>query len=442
MAYPTIFANLAAGNQPLALFDTMFQQVAAMVAIPCTASGTNTIALTSIGTAPTLAAYSNFNFFAFKAVATSTGSVSLNFNGLATLPAFREDASTPIGSGDIVINQHYIAMFSQSLNAGGGGFCVQKAALEVTGAASTGIFEAGGRVTLVTNTPVMTASAGGIGQHYYTPYKSQFVPIYDGTTMLMTSVGGELTQLTTDSTKSPAAVAASSVYYLFVWNDAGTFRCTRGPAWTNDTTPGAGNALTRQNGVLLNSTSITNGPSASRGTLVGAVKSNGSSLLDWTFGTLAANGGAAVLNVSNVYNRIAVETFVQDTTNNWTYTTQTWRAANNSETMRVSFLQALQQDGFSAGHIGYSSQSTTGVTRAIGIGYDSTAALAAGCSPSSIDTTNMASHASLFCAPNDIGAHFVSAIEISQAAGTTTWIGDNNSPGVFNQNGLFYRGFH
>ena len=46
MAFPTIFANLSAGNQPASLLDTMFNIAGAAGAIPCTAAGTNAITLT------------------------------------------------------------------------------------------------------------------------------------------------------------------------------------------------------------------------------------------------------------------------------------------------------------------------------------------------------------------------------------------------------------
>ena len=95
----------------------------------------------------------------------------------------------------------------------------------------------GGRITLTSATPVMGSSVAGATTVYYTPYAGNIVPIYDGTNMIATVVA-EVSQATTDSTKSPAAVAASKIYDLFVWNDSGTIRCTRGPAWTNATTRG------------------------------------------------------------------------------------------------------------------------------------------------------------------------------------------------------------
>lgn len=122
MAYPTIFANLAAGNQPLALFDTMFNIVAQMVAIPSIASGQNIIALTPIGNAPTLSAYTRFNTFAFKAAATSSAPVTASFASLATLPVYKSDGTTQVGANDILTGGLYLLIYDSSLNTGGGGF--------------------------------------------------------------------------------------------------------------------------------------------------------------------------------------------------------------------------------------------------------------------------------------------------------------------------------
>lgn len=90
-----------------------------------------------------------------------------------------------------------------------------------------------GRLTPTTATPVLTSSVTGQTTIYFTPYRGCRAPIpdKDGFGFVMTEFS-ELSQATTDNTKSPAACAAYSNYDLFLWNDAGTLRCTRGPAWT------------------------------------------------------------------------------------------------------------------------------------------------------------------------------------------------------------------
>jgi len=204
-----------------------------------------------------------------------------------------------------------------------------------------------GRLTLTTATPVLTATVSAATTIYYAFYNGNKVPIYDGTNFSMTTFT-ELSQATTDTTKSPAAVTTNSNYDLFVWNDSGTIRCTRGPAWTSATARGTGAATTeleRVNGCWLNKIAITNGPAAQRGTYVGTVRSNASSQIDYILGGTAAGGTAAVIGVWNTYNRVLVTPLVRDSTSNWTYNSTTARSLNNSAGNRISMVRGLDEDG-------------------------------------------------------------------------------------------------
>jgi hypothetical protein len=234
-------------------------------------------------------------------------------------------------------------------------------------------FRPGGRLTLSTGTPVMRSTVSGSTTIYYTPYASDMVPIFDGTNMIPMSVS-EVSQSTTDATKSPAAVAASKVYDVFVWNDSGTLRATRGPAWTNDTTRGY--SLTIVNGILLNASSITNGPAASRGTYVGTVRSNASSTVDYIFGGSASGGSAAFFGVWNCYNRVATGTTVVDTSASYTYTAATVRQANGSAGNQISFVLGLNEDAVAVSYAagGYTT-AVAGSFFQYGMGFDNTAAM-------------------------------------------------------------------
>jgi hypothetical protein len=199
------------------------------------------------------------------------------------------------------------------------------------------------------------------------------VPIYDGTNMVPT-VFAEISQATTDSTKSPAAVAASKYYDLFVWNDSGTVRCTRGPAWTNSTTRGY--TLTVVSGISLNTSSITNGPAASRGTWVGTITSNGSSTIDYIFGAAASGGTAAFFGVWNAYNRVPTPTTVTDNGVFYNaYTSATPRQARASAGNQISYVMGAAEDGVI---VSISARMTTtnvsGSLGDVGIGVNTTSA--------------------------------------------------------------------
>lgn len=298
-----------------------------------------------------------------------------------------------------------------------------------------------GRLTLTTATPVPTANVTAATAIYYAPYCGNVIPIYNGTNLIPT-VFSELTNTTTDNTKNPAAVTTNSNYDLFVWNDAGTIRLGRGPAWTSDTGRGTGAGTTeleRVNGLLVNKIAISNGPAAQRGTYVGTVRSDGSSQINWHVGAVAANGTAALLCVWNAYNRVLVGGLIGDTTDSWNYSTVTTRPSNNSTTMRVSFVQGLQEEIFEGE---FANQYTNGSQQTLayaGIGYDSTTAFSGrfsgNANPVGVGSgifTSAGSHR-----VQALGFHYMQALELPNNTGTTTWYGD---AGGVSQNGLSYLG--
>lgn len=297
-----------------------------------------------------------------------------------------------------------------------------------TGALALIVFPQG-RVTLTSATPVLTATVTGATTVYYTPYTGNVVPIYDGTNFVPTAFA-EVSQATTDNTKSPAAVAASSVYDLFCWTDSGTNRCTRGPVWTNATTRSAGTALVRVNGIYLNNASITNGPAASRGTYVGTIASNGSSTIDYILGASASGGTAAVLNVDNMYNRVLIQTSVTDSGAGYAYPSITVRQARASAGNQASFVIGQPESSVAFSH----SQrvDTIAAASAIGswgVGLDSTTAYVQAkniiTSVAAVSYIGGGTNAG-FTTPG-IGSHYLAALENSDGTNANVFNNGTNA---------------
>jgi hypothetical protein len=302
-------------------------------------------------------------------------------------------------------------------------------------------FVPAGRLTLTSGVPVLSSGVSGAGTVYYTPYAGGYVPLYDGSKYVpkaFTELSNVLANSSTGKA-GPAAGAVSSNYDLFVWDDAGTIRLTRGPAWTSATARGTGagtTELVKTGGFWLNAQAITNGPAASRGTYVGTIRTNsGAATVDFSFGGSAAGGTAAGLNVWNCYNRVAVTATVQNSTASWTYNSGTPRQPNASSAMRVSFVSGLAEESFNASYacLGYA----TGTNDAclIGVMYD---------------VTNAFSGASGYCARGSVssafasygqaalGYHFVAAGEACNQvpSGTDTWYGSGSGSNY--QNALVF----
>lgn len=326
--------------------------------------------------------------------------------------------------------------------------------LNLTGSATVAIIEAAsdltsaaqitmpqGRLTLTTATPVMTASATAQTTVYYTPYKGAYVPIWNGVRTIMTKFA-ELSQATTDNTKSPAAVANSSNYDLFVWNDSGTLRCTRGPAWTSDTGRGTGAGTTQitrnADGYHTNTVAITNGPGAGLGTYVGTVRSNGSAQIDYIIGGAGGAGGeSTTLGVWNAYNRVQTTLVNYDNTNTWNYTLLTWQLKNtgaSSTANRITLVVGLSEDCLTALNVVCSTNSSANIQRAASIGLNSVTAYSIFATVSLFQQSIAAgpvTHVAHFMAQAPLGFNYLAPIEISTASGTTTWYGDNNAGGTF-----------
>lgn len=135
MPLPYTFATAAAGNNPAQHLDANFSAVAALGVIGCTATGTNSIVLTTAANTPTLTALSNYLLFSFTAAATSTNSVSVQINALTAVPLYLAGTTgTQAGAGDVVQNVWYLIAYNGSLNSGSGGFVI------VNAITSSGIF--------------------------------------------------------------------------------------------------------------------------------------------------------------------------------------------------------------------------------------------------------------------------------------------------------------
>jgi hypothetical protein len=293
----------------------------------------------------------------------------------------------------------------------------------------------GGRLTLTTAIPVLTSDVTAATTVFYTPYKHNYIRLYNGASWQVVQFS-ELSQTLADATKSPAAGAVSSLYDMFVWNDAGTLRCTRGPAWSTAITRGTGAGTTeleQVDGTWVNKIAITNGPAARRGAYVGTIATSASGAngqLNMMFFPAAAAGGSGNrLDVWNMYNRVSVASTCRDSTDSWNYTTATWRSANNSTANRITAVCGLNEDAVLATGNMFATNSSTNVAIKSALGLDSTSAITGLTGSVQGDSLVIPGQMiSLYAGLLGLGSHFVQLLEFSAATGTTTYYGDNATP--------------
>jgi hypothetical protein len=276
---------------------------------------------------------------------------------------------------------------------------------------------------------------------YYCLYTGHLIPIYDSTNFKWTTFAELTNDLTASSTgkAGPAAATTNSNYDLFVWSDSGTVRLTRGPAWTSDTGRGTGAGTTelqRINGIWTNKNAITNGPGANLGTYVGTIRTDGSSQANWQPGAIASGGTAALLGVWNAYNRVLAKGLIGDSASSWNYSSTTIRSANASATMRVSFLQGLQEDFFEGEYRAMHSATGT-ANAAVGVGYNATNAFTG-------DIGYIGLSSGVFGAGGhrvqQLGWGYLQACEQSDGGATHTFYGSDSAGSILVQTGLRYDG--
>jgi len=258
------------------------------------------------------------------------------------------------------------------------------------------------RLTTSSSDPITTTDQTAITTLHLLPYKGRNVSLYDGSAewedFELASAGISL---------SLSGLTTNTNYDVFVYDSSGL--TLESVAWTNDTTRAT--ALVDQDGVKVKS-----GATARR--YVGTFRITGT-----TGQTEDSESKRFVWNLYNQQRRIM--TFTESTAS-WTYTTNTWRPWNNDTANRVEFVLGLSRP-VRLEFVGTAYQSGV-VWFGLGIGLDSTSADSSDVNPAGFAQVEGANpQMAIYEDFPGIGYHYLQGLEISQAAGTTTWYGTGGS---------------
>jgi len=293
------------------------------------------------------------------------------------------------------------------------------------------ILDPGGRLTLTTATPVMTADVLTAATIYYALYKHAYVPLWTGTVWGLYEIAELSLALDSDSGHTGYHESGKN-FDLFIYNDAGTIRLCSGPAWTDDDT--RADAIARKDGRWTNNASIVLRFDASASTVtaaantalfVGTFRASANGQTEWSqFPAAAAGGSNNKLLLWNLYNQVLAASLESDSDASWTYTTDTYRSANNSDLNRISFIAGLAGGNLRAHAQQRAANSSANISRDGGIGYDSVLSNsglrdAGGNANAGVGQTMFTTHERNV----EIGFHFVQMLEKSVATGTATWTG-------------------
>jgi hypothetical protein len=179
-------------------------------------------------------------------------------------------------------------------------------------------------------------------------------------------------------------------------------------AWTNDTTRAT--ALALQDGVLVQ----TSDPDSR---YVGTI---------YTTSTTETEDSAAKRFVWNLHNQEARRMFVRDTTDSWTYTTNTWRQANAGAANQLDYVTGIASTLLEATVISIANASTS-QNIAVGVGVDSTTADSSDISGIGASTGIGYQHHAVYRGTPGVGRHRLVWLEIGGGPGTVTWWGDDGA---------------
>lgn len=250
-----------------------------------------------------------------------------------------------------------------------------------------GVQSPGGRLTLQTGTPVMTASQTAVATVYYDAYMNDQVPVWSGTAWsYFTVTAGEISLALDSNAGHTGFQSSGNLFDLFIGNNSGITLCT-GPAWTSTTSRGSGagtTQLSRLNGILTNAVSMTCRFGNAAGntftcgvnscTYVGTMLATANGQTSWTLGASASGGTAGVLALYNYWNRVDTATSVTDSGVSYAYTTATIRQARASAGNQIQFVWGSQDDTPNASYQAESGAIATAAATLICVGYDSTTA--------------------------------------------------------------------
>jgi hypothetical protein len=303
-----------------------------------------------------------------------------------------------------------------------------------------------GRLTLQSNTPVMTSDVTGATTIYYTPYVGTYIPLYNGTSWVNTQFSQLTLTLYSNNMPGPA------LYDVYVFLNSGTPTIGVGIYGWSSLTARSGVDLPSQtlspvladnneSDNLLNGSTVytrTVSPVIAWATYVGTIYVSATGTTSVQFKPSAAAGGSNnVIGIWNAYNRVPISSLESDSTTGFTYSGTTWEPLDDNVHNRVTYLDGLGLSPVSGQVTTIAYNTNNGNGTAIGIDEDSTSntplvrASYQSANASGIGASNFAAEENFTPA---IGFHYLQAMQQSPN-GTTSTFAFNGS-----QTFLLYRG--
>lgn len=269
-----------------------------------------------------------------------------------------------------------------------------------------------GRLTTESGVAVSTSDRTSQATIYFTPYNGNLVSLY-------TSSAWKLYTFT-EKSLALSGLTSGKNYDVFLYDNAGTLTLELSAAWASDTA--RTDAVTTQDGIVVKS-----GATSRRH--IGTIRSTAATTTE---------DSAAKRFVWNRYNQVPkIMKGATETADSWTYTTATFRQANNNVANQLDYVVGDATVPVQVRAEAVAINSNVGVSMSVGVGVDNTTTQGAQIIMG--NTTSAATQgtqmSALYVGYPGLGRHFLAWLEFSAATGTTTWLGDNALPTRF-QSGI------
>lgn len=264
------------------------------------------------------------------------------------------------------------------------------------------------RLTTESGVPVSTSDRTSQSTLYWTPYNGNRVRLFTN--------GAWTEYILNEKSLALSALTSGKNYDVFAYDSGGQPTLELSTAWTNDTTRAS--ALATQDSVYVKS------GDASR-LWLGTIRTTSTTTTEDSGGGVTTQVGGKRY-VWNAYNQVRRELSVFDSTDNWVYTTASWRVADNAAANKVEYVTGIVSTNVEA-HVTagvFLDGSTSGAS--VGVGIDSTTVRSGYGSQVTSGTGNRTYNISArYLGIPGLGYHAINWIEYGASGTNCVFIGDN-----------------